>query len=87
MPLIWREIIGLVFREKDRQMPSMAVVIIMIFLFWIFIAHMIFALFLGLAPMTNILTDWQTTIFSADGIKMLAVGSLVGAALAGCSTP
>ena len=82
MPLVWSEILGLVFREKDRQMPSMAVVIIMIFLFWIFIAHMIFALFLGLAPMTNILTEWQTTIFSADGIKMLLVGSLVGAALA-----
>lgn len=80
-PLDWRETLGLVFREKDRQMPSMAVVIIMIFLFWIFIAHMIFALFLGLAPMTNILTDWQTTVFSADGIKMLVVGSLVGAAL------
>lgn len=81
MPLVWSEIVGLVFREKDRQMPSMAVVIIMIFLFWIFIAHMIFALFLGLAPMTNILTEWQTTIFSPDGIKMLAVGSLVGAVL------
>ena len=81
MPLVWREVIGLVFREKDRQIPSMAVVIIMIFMFWIFIAHMIFALFLGLAPMTNILTEWQVTIFSADGIKMLAVGSLVGAAL------
>ena len=80
-PLDWREILGLVFQEKDRQMPSMAVVIIMIFLFWIFIAHMIFALFLGLAPMTNILTEWQTTIFSPDGIKMLLVGSLVGAAL------
>lgn len=80
-PLDWGEILGLVFREKDRQMPSMAVVIIMIFMFWIFVAHMIFALFLGLAPMTNILTDWQTTIFSPDGMKMLVVGSLVGAAL------
>lgn len=78
----WSEILGVVFRQKDRQIPSMAVVIIMIFLFWIFIAHMIFALFLGLMPMTNILSDWQATIFSANGIKMLAVGSLVGAATA-----
>lgn len=81
-PLVWREVLGVVFREKDRQMPSMAVVIIMIFLFWIFIAHMIFALFLGFMPMTNISTEWQTTIFSLEGIKMLAVGSVVGAAIA-----
>ncbi|MBV7379432.1 DUF2189 domain-containing protein [Maritimibacter dapengensis] len=74
----WSEILGVVFRQKDRQMPSMAVVIIMIFLFWVFIAHMVFALFLGLMPMTNILSDWQHTIFSFNGIKMLAVGSLVG---------
>ncbi|MCB1329116.1 MAG: DUF2189 domain-containing protein [Maritimibacter sp.] len=80
-PLVWGEILGLVFREKDRQMPSMAVVIIMIFLFWIFIAHMIFALFLGFMPMTNISTEWQTTIFTIEGFKMLAVGSLVGAAI------
>lgn len=78
----WSEILGVVFRQKDRQMPSMAVVIIMIFLFWVFIAHMIFALFLGLMPMQNILSDWQQTIFSFNGIKMLAVGTLVGAATA-----
>ena len=80
-PLVWSEILGLVFREKDRQMPSMAVVIIMIFLFWIFIAHMIFALFLGFMPMTNISTEWQTTIFTVEGFKMLAVGSFVGAVI------
>lgn len=78
----WSEILGVVFRQKDRQIPSMAVVIIMIFLFWVFIAHMIFALFLGLMPMQNILTDWQHTIFSFNGIKMLGVGTLVGAVTA-----
>ncbi len=78
----WSEILGVVFRQKDRQMPSMAVVIIMIFLFWVFIAHMIFALFLGLMPMQNILSEWQLTIFSFNGIKMLVVGTLVGAATA-----
>ncbi|MBL6429635.1 MAG: DUF2189 domain-containing protein [Maritimibacter sp.] len=78
----WCEIIGVVFRQKDRQIPSMAAVIIMIFLFWVFIAHMIFALFLGLMPMQNILTEWQHTIFSFNGIKMLGVGTLVGAVTA-----
>ena len=75
-------VLKVVYRQKDRQCPSMAAVIIMVFLFWVFIAHMIFALFLGYMPMTNISTDWATTILTQNGITMLIVGSLVGAALA-----
>lgn len=78
----WREILLVVFRQKDRQIPSMAVVIIMIFLFWVFIAHMVFALFLGFMPMTNILSDPMHTILAFEGVKMLVVGSLVGLAFA-----
>ncbi|MBV7409766.1 DUF2189 domain-containing protein [Maritimibacter sp. DP1N21-5] len=82
IPFRPREVLGVIFRQKDRQIPSMAVVVIMIFLFWVFLAHMIFALFLGLMPMTNILSDWQATIFTPEGIKMLGFGTLVGAGFA-----
>ncbi len=80
--LDWAAILGVIFRQKDRQFPTMAAVIVFIFLFWLFIAHMIFALFLGgLEPMTNILSDWQHTIFSQKGgLTMLAVGTAVGGA-------
>ncbi|MGH1369143.1 MAG: DUF2189 domain-containing protein [Maritimibacter sp.] len=74
----WRDILGVVFRQKDRQMPSVAMVIIMVFLFWVFLAHMIFALFLGLMPMTEVLSNWQVTILSFNGLKMIAAGSLMG---------
>lgn len=74
----WSQILGVVFRQKDRQIPSMSVVIIMVFLFWVFIAHMVFALFLGLMPMTNILSDPAHTILSPQGLQMLGVGTLVG---------
>jgi len=80
--LDWAAILGVIFRQKDRQFPTMAAVIVFIFLFWLFIAHMIFALFLGLEPMTNILSDWQHTILSQKGLTMLAVGTAVGAACA-----
>ncbi len=80
--LDWGGVLGVILRQKDRQFPSMAVVIIMIFLFWLFIAHMIFALFLGLMPMTNILSNWQDTILTPNGLTMLAVGSVVGSILA-----
>ena len=80
--LDWAAVLGVVIRQKDRQFPTMAAVIVIIFLFWLFIAHLIFALFLGLEPMTNILSDWQHTIFSQKGLTMLAVGTAVGA---GCA--
>ena len=45
-PLVWRSILGVVWAEKNRQIPSIAVVIVVFFLFWNFLAHMIFALFM-----------------------------------------
>lgn len=53
----------------------------MIFLFWFFLAHMIFALFLGLSTMTNISSSFDVYL-TPNGLMMLGVGSLVGAAFA-----
>lgn len=75
-------VLRVVYRQKDRQCPSMAAVIIVIFLFWVFIAHMIFALFLGFMPMTNISTDWAATMFTSNGVSMLLFGGAVGAGIA-----
>ena len=80
--LEWSEILGVVVRQKDRQFPSMAMVIILFFMFWVFVAHLVFALFMGLEPMTNILSNWQDTLITQNGLTMLAIGSLVGGALA-----
>lgn len=73
-------VLRVIYRQKDRQCPSMAAVIIVIFLFWVFIAHMIFALFLGYMPMMNISTDLAATILTSNGISMLVFGTAVGAA-------
>lgn len=75
-------VLRVIYRQKDRQCPSMAAVIIVIFLFWVFIAHMIFALFLGYMPMMNISTDWGATLFTTNGISMLLFGTAVGAGIA-----
>lgn len=76
--LSWRHVLGVIFAQKDRQIPSMAAVIVIFFLFWNFLAHMIFALFLGLKVMTNISSSYEV-FFTPHGMMMLAVGSLVGA--------
>ncbi len=81
-PLEWPAILGVVFDQRHRQFPSMAAMMIMFFLFWLFLAHVIFAVFMGLQPITNIFSDWQQTLLTRNGLTMLAVGMLVGAVLA-----
>jgi len=80
-PLIWGQVLGVVFRQKDRQIPSMAAVIVVFFLFWNFLAHMIFALFLGKATLTNVTTSAEVFL-TPEGMAMLAVGTVVGAIFA-----
>lgn len=80
-PLDWRGILGVVAYQRNRQLPSICAIIIMVFLFWFFIAHMIFALFLGLSTMTNISSSFEVYL-TPNGLTMLAVGTAVGAALA-----
>ncbi|MBH1973619.1 MAG: DUF2189 domain-containing protein [Rhodobacteraceae bacterium] len=80
-PLVWGEIFGLIFKQKDRQIPSIAAVIVVFFLFWNFLAHMIFALFLGNATMTNISSS-LAVFTSGPGLTMLLVGTAVGAVFA-----
>lgn len=81
-PLDWRGVLGVVIRQKDRQIPSIAAVVVVFFLFWNFLAHMIFALFLGLQAMTNI-TSSLAVFLTPNGMMMLVVGGLVGAVFAG----
>lgn len=75
------EVFQVIFRQKDRQIPSMAAVIVVFFLFWNFLAHMIFALFLGTATLTNVTSSFGV-FATAEGMAMLAVGTVVGAVFA-----
>lgn len=79
--LKWLEIMRVIAQQSNRQLPSMSVIIILVFLFWFFLGHMIFALFLGLSTMTNVSSSLHVFL-SREGLAMLAFGSLVGAAIA-----
>lgn len=80
-PLDWREILGVVFREKDRQLPWLGAILVIVFLFWSFIAHMIFALFMGLSTMTNISSSYEA-LLTSNGIMMLVAQAVIGGATA-----
>jgi len=77
-PIDWAGVAGVIFRQKDRQIPSMAAVIVVFFLFWNFLSHMIFALFLGTVTLTNVTSSFDVFL-TANGLIMLAVGTVVGA--------
>ena len=79
-PLDWAAIISVILKQSNRQIPSLAVVVILIFLFWIYAAHLVFALFFGLKAMTNIMTSYDI-LWTMDGLIMLSVGTAVGAFL------
>lgn len=74
-------IFGVIWEQRHRQLPSMCTMMVVIFMFWFFLGHMIFALFLGLTTMTNISSSYEIFL-SANGLMMLAFGTAVGAAFA-----
>ncbi|RDW14707.1 DUF2189 domain-containing protein [Paracoccus thiocyanatus] len=80
-PLVWREVLALVVAQKDRQIPSMAMVILLLFMFWVFVAHTIFALFMGVSALTNITTS-PDVLLQGRGLVMLAAGTAIGAGFA-----
>jgi uncharacterized membrane protein len=80
-PLDWREILGIVWHERTRQLPWLGAIIVIYFLFWTFLAHMIFALFMGLSTMTNV-TGSLDVFLTANGLAMIAVELGIGAILA-----
>lgn len=80
--LDWPAVLGVVFAQKDRQLPSIAMVILLMFMLWVFVAHTTFAMFMGFQAMTNVTTDPLGVILSGNGPAMLAVGGLIGGAFA-----
>lgn len=69
------------WRANPTQLALMGVVLLIIFLFWIRVATLLFALFFSKSALSfgSLLHE---TLFSANGISFLLVGSLIGAAFA-----
>ena len=76
-----RAVFRAVLQQGSRQLPSICAIIVVVFLFWFFLGHLIFALFLGLSPMTNVSSSLEVFL-TPSGLTMLAVGSVVGALFA-----
>ena len=79
--LDWGEVLAVVWQERRRQLPWIGVVLLLIFLFWSFFAHMSFALFLGPSALTNISTSYDIYA-TPSGMAMVAFQVVVGAGVA-----
>jgi len=74
--LDWRGVLGVVWNERKRQLPWLGAIIVFYFLFWTFLAHMLFALMLGVSRMRSSLT-WDVFL-TPEGLMLIAVQLAVG---------
>lgn len=79
-PLGWGAVLGAVVRQGRLQLASYAFVTLFIFLIWVYLAHLIFALSFGLKPLTNVMSSTEL-LFTGTGLAMLGVGAIVGGAI------
>ncbi|WP_436399336.1 DUF2189 domain-containing protein [Roseobacter sp. S98] len=81
LPVTPAAVFGIIWQQRLRQLPSLCTMMVVIFMFWFFLGHMIFALFLGLSTMTNISSSYEVFL-TPNGIMMLLFGTGVGAVFA-----
>jgi uncharacterized membrane protein len=80
-PLDWASVLGVVVKERQRQIPWIGAILVIVFLFWSFLAHMLFAFFMGPSALINISSSYDA-LMTPRGYAMFAVQALVGAAAA-----
>ncbi len=80
-PLVWREVLGVVFREKDRQIPWLGAIVVFYFLLWTLLAHMLFALIMGPSALINLSLSFEL-FATTRGMILVAAELVLGAILA-----
>ncbi|WP_371157791.1 DUF2189 domain-containing protein [Jannaschia sp. 2305UL9-9] len=80
-PLSFATVLGVVWQERTRQIPWAGAVMLIYFLFWSFLAHMLFALFMGPQALLGPPDDLASYL-TGTGLAMIAVELLVGGACA-----
>ena len=81
LPLEWGAVLAVVWQERTRQIPWMGAIIVIYLMFWTFLAHMIFAVFMGLSTAVNVSSSFEMFL-TPEGLRMVAAEIVVGAALA-----
>lgn len=78
-PLTWAPVLSALKGKGDGQLALMAVMVLIVFGFWIILARGIFALFMA---RSGIGFESIALLWSAGGVSMLLLGSIVGGIIA-----
>ncbi|MFG1480419.1 DUF2189 domain-containing protein [Xanthobacter sp. V4C-4] len=78
----WTDVLRVVFDQRKREMSWMAFVSIFAFIIWMYQVRLLLALFLGFASFSTLHSFLVVLFTTSDGLAFLAVGHVVGAALA-----
>ncbi|MFG1345025.1 DUF2189 domain-containing protein [Xanthobacter autotrophicus DSM 431] len=78
----WRGVFSTVFDQRKRELGWMAFVSIFAFIIWMYQVRLLLALFLGFASFASLQEFVRVLTTTSDGLSFLAVGHVVGAALA-----
>ncbi len=81
LPLDWSDVLGVVWRERGRQIPSMAFIVLAGFMIWLWFARLIIAIFLGRMTFGTY-SDIEHLLGTPEGLSMLVVGTAVGGGIA-----
>lgn len=82
LPLLWREILGVVFTQSKRELGWMAFVSLFVMIIWLYQVRLLLALFLGFQSFAS-MTEFLNVIFTTpEGWMFLIIGNAVGAVLA-----
>ncbi|PJN96538.1 hypothetical protein CNY89_01950 [Amaricoccus sp. HAR-UPW-R2A-40] len=80
-PLGWSEVLGVVWRERERQMPSMAFVVLAGFMIWTWAAWLLGGVVLASAG-HGAHFDLDVLFGTRAGLTLLVMGTLVGGVIA-----
>jgi uncharacterized membrane protein len=80
-PLVWSEVLAVVWRTRTGQLPYLAFVVLAGFMIWIWFARLMVALFLGRMDFA-VYSEVSQVLTTVPGLAMLVVGTGVGAVIA-----
>jgi uncharacterized membrane protein len=80
--LSYGAVFGVIVAQRGRELAWMAFVTLFVFLIWMYQVRLLLALFLGFRSFASFSGFMEVVFTTPDGLLFLAVGHLVGAALA-----
>ena len=81
-PLVWREILGVIWLQRQRELAWMAFVMLFVFWVWMYQVRLLVAIILSRMSFSTLDRFIEVVFTTPQGWTFLAVGHVVGAVLA-----